>query len=100
LSDENPTIEEIAVEPAAENQGGGFGEPEGVVQPNAATPSPHNTPESNQAPAVNWATPPSDHSEETFGGPLRFRTLDDLFGSTEEVQDYEYSGVCMLAADE
>ena len=49
---------------------------------------------------MNWATPPSNHSEDTFGGPLRFRTLDDLFGSTEEVQDYEFSGVCLLAADE
>ena len=48
----------------------------------------------------NFATPPSQHSEETFGGPLRFRTLNDLFDTTEEVQDYEYSGVYMLAADE
>jgi hypothetical protein len=49
---------------------------------------------------VQWATPPSHHSEETDGGPLRFRTLDDLFGSTDEMQDYDYSGVCLLAADE
>lgn len=47
-----------------------------------------------------WATPPSHHSEDTHGGPLRFRTLNDLFDSTDEVHDYEYSGVCMLAADE
>lgn len=31
---------------------------------------------------------------------MRFRTLSNLFDSTEEVLDYEYSGVCMLAADE
>jgi hypothetical protein len=54
----------------------------------------------NQAQAHNFATPPSNHSEDTFGGPLRFRTLNDLFDSTEELEDFEYSGVCMLAADE
>jgi hypothetical protein len=29
-----------------------------------------------------------------------FRTLADLFDSTEQIHDFEYSGVCMLAADE
>lgn len=72
LSEENPTIGENAVEPGAEAEGGGFAEPQ-------------NTLGSNGTPAAQWATPPSNHSKETFGGPLRFRTLDDLFGSTDEV---------------
>jgi hypothetical protein len=33
-------------------------------------------------------------------GSLRFRTLTDLFDTTNEIHYYEYSGVCMLAADE
>ena len=49
---------------------------------------------------ANFATPPSQHSEETFGGPLRFRTLNDIYNTTDEVQNFEYSGVCFLAADE
>lgn len=52
------------------------------------------------AQGINIATPPEELSEETFGGPLRFRKLGDLIDSTEEVQDFEYSGVCLLAADE
>lgn len=31
---------------------------------------------------------------------MRYRSLNDLFDSTEEIHDYEYSGLCMLAADE
>ena len=99
-TDENPTTAGNVVEQAAENQGGGAVEPDGDMQPGFATPSPQNAPGSDQGPAAQWATPPSAHSEETFGEPLRFRTLDDLFGSTDEIQDYEYSGVCFLAADE
>jgi hypothetical protein len=58
------------------------------------------TPGSNAGQAIQYATPPSQHSEDTFGGPLRFRTLNDLLDSTDEMQDYEYSGVCLLAVDE
>jgi hypothetical protein len=31
---------------------------------------------------------------------LKFRTLSDLLDNTEEVHDFEYSGMCLLAADE
>ena len=34
------------------------------------------------------------------GHNLRYRTLTDLYQNSEEVHDFEYSGVCMLAADE
>ncbi|CAD6334291.1 unnamed protein product [Miscanthus lutarioriparius] len=45
-------------------------------------------------------TPSTNASKETWGAPLRFRSLNDLFDSTEMIHDFEYSGVCMLAADE
>jgi hypothetical protein len=32
--------------------------------------------------------------------PAKYRTLTDLFENTEEILDYEYSAVCMLAVDE
>jgi hypothetical protein len=32
--------------------------------------------------------------------PLRFRTLDNIFDTTNEVSDFEYSGVCYFAAEE
>jgi hypothetical protein len=32
--------------------------------------------------------------------PLRYRLLTDLFDTIEEVQNYEYSGLCLLAAHE
>lgn len=65
-----------------------------------ATPNSQNSPGSTAAQGGIFATPPSQDSENTYGGTLRFRTLNDLFDSTNEVIDYEYSGVCMLAADE
>jgi hypothetical protein len=33
-------------------------------------------------------------------GPVRYRTLTDLLDTTDEILDYEYSGLCLLAADE
>jgi len=95
-----PTIEQTVEIPAVEEEGEDSNDQGGVLGPNEATPSPSNSPGSSQAPTVVWATPPSQHSKNTDGGPLRFRTLNDLLDSTDEVLDYEYSGVCMLAADE
>ena len=95
-----PTMEENAGDLPAGAEGEQSADQGGVVDPNEATPNPHNSPGSNQPAAGIFATPRSQHSEETFGGPLRFRTLNDLFDSTEEIHDYEYSGMCLLAADE
>ena len=33
-------------------------------------------------------------------GPIHFRNLSDLYDTTEQIYDYEYSGLCLLAADE
>ena len=96
----DPTMEGNAGDLPAEEEGEQFADQGGDVDHNEATPNPPNSPGSNQPAAVIFATPPSQHSEETFGGPLRFRTLNDLFDSTDEILDHEYSGVCMLAADE
>ena len=68
--------------------------------PHEATPTPQNSPGSVQAPHSNRATPPSQGSDSSQVGPIRYRTLNDLFDSTEELYDYEYNGVCMLAIDE
>lgn len=46
------------------------------------------------------ATPPADGAEDSEGVPLRFRTIPDLLDTTEVVMDFEYSGVCLVAADE
>jgi hypothetical protein len=34
------------------------------------------------------------------GYPLRYRTIVDLLNDTEDVQDFEYSGLCLVAAEE
>jgi hypothetical protein len=64
--------------------------------------SPHtpSTSASHVAGQNQWVTPPAGQSADSEGVPLRYRTLTDLFDSTEELQDFEYSGVCFLAADE
>jgi hypothetical protein len=102
-TDRNPTTAENiedAVNPTADAVGEGSAGQEGVVGPFEAAPNSPITPGSSVAPNLGWATPPSQNSVSTDEGPIRFRTLTDLLDSTEEVHDFEYSGVCMLAADE
>lgn len=67
------------------------GDPQSPVQEPAHIP---NTPSTEQG---HRGTPLSQASQDA---PLRFRTISDLLDSTEEVHNFEYSGVCLLAADE
>ena len=32
--------------------------------------------------------------------PLRFRNLENVYDTTDEVHEFEYSGLCFLAAEE
>jgi len=62
-----------------------------------------HTPDTQTPPTqeVNqWATPPQGQSVDSEGAPLRYKTLSELFDETHEVEDYEYSNMCLLAADE
>ena len=101
-TDQNPTIAENADNAVSPNAGAGSGQSadQGGVANNFQAPNSPITLGSNSDQAIVFATPPSQNFEETFGGPLRFRTLNDLLDSTDEIQDYDYSGVCLLAADE
>jgi hypothetical protein len=51
-------------------------------------------------PIQQWASPPSSEAADSKGVQLRYRTLSNIYNTTEEVQDFEYSGFCLLAADE
>jgi hypothetical protein len=52
------------------------------------------------ATTVQWATPPTDASEDSDGGPRRYRTITNLLDTTDEIHDMEYSGLCLVAAEE
>ena len=58
--------------------------------PAAAIPSPA-TEEGSTPPAaqIQWATPPSGASADSDEAPRRYRTITNLFDTTEEVQDFE-----------
>ena len=58
-----------------------------------------NTPP-HTPPAIQWATPPTGQSADSEGVPLRYRTIPDLLEATDPVENYNYSGVCFLAAEE
>jgi hypothetical protein len=49
---------------------------------------------------IQWATPPTDASEDFDGEPRRYRTIPNLFDTTDEVQGLEYSGLCLAASGE
>ena len=49
---------------------------------------------------IQWVSPPTDASEGSDEAPRRYRMLSDILDSSDEVQGFEYSGACFLAADE
>lgn len=63
---------------------------------------PSATPMTPAAPRAQAQIPvsTSGSSGNTDGVPVRYRTLTDLFDATEEIHDFEYSGLCLLAAEE
>lgn len=67
--------------------------------PNVGTPN-NNTPGATPSDHGSAIASSSGASEGAHGTPLRFRSLSDIFDTTDAVQDFEYSGICMLAADE
>jgi len=63
--------------------------------------TPPGTPISNLGtPLMQCAMPPSGESMDSEGAPLRYRTIVDLLDDTEDVQDFEYSGLCLVVAEE
>ncbi|XP_008661647.1 uncharacterized protein [Zea mays] len=91
--DSNPTLSDQST--GGENS---VGQSSGTGQANEPA-SPY-TPISSMMQNEGMGTPSVQQSESSGSGPYRFRTLTDLFDATEQVHDFEYSGVCMLAADE
>ena len=49
---------------------------------------------------VEFATPPTGQSIDSEGVSMRYRTVTNLFDTTEELTNLEYSGVCFIAAEE
>jgi hypothetical protein len=91
--DSNPTLSDQST--GGENS---VGQSSGTGQANEPA-SPY-TPISSMMQNQGMGTPSVQQSESSRSGPYRFRTLTDLFDATEQVHDFEYSGVCMLSADE
>ncbi|XP_066311453.1 uncharacterized protein [Miscanthus floridulus] len=54
----------------------------------------------DSAPQIQWATPPIGASVDSEGIPMRYRMIPDLLDSTDEVQGFEYSGLCLVASEE
>jgi hypothetical protein len=77
----------------------GDGEPASpaVSTPSMGGASPPHTPPHQQ---IQWATPPTGASEDSEGVPLRYRIIPDLLDTTDEVQDFKYSALCLVAVEE
>jgi hypothetical protein len=98
--DTGPTIHEPVY--SGTNSGspvGGDAPPHSPQSP--ATPvTPQTQPQSSGSASTVNGSPHSENAESSEGVPLRYRSLTDLLDSTEEIHDFEYSGLCLLAADE
>jgi hypothetical protein len=108
----NPTHTE---ESNYEEQGGNGGS-DAISAPSssaALTPQPSATPQFSATPIpTQFQINSSGQVSEVHGSsssantdtpetvPLKYRTIADLLDSTEEVLDFEYSGMCMLAVEE
>jgi len=103
VPDQNPTTAGAHPEmqqPAAEEEQQAPADDQGDVGHNNTPPNTPSSQGSAPAQAHGWATPPSNQSADSDDRPVGYRYLSDLLDSTEEVHDLDYSGVCMLAADE
>ena len=49
---------------------------------------------------IQFVSPPTGASADSAGNPYRYRTVFDLLESTDEVSTKEYSGLCLVAAEE
>jgi hypothetical protein len=49
---------------------------------------------------IQFSTPPSGESVDSEGRQMRFRTIENINETTDPLTDFEYSGVCFLAAEE
>jgi len=58
------------------------------------------TPPGSPVNPVEFVTPQTGESHDSEGVPLRFRTLDNIFDTTQVLSDFEFSGVCLHAAEE
>lgn len=92
IGDPEPT-EQSAEDAVSEDQGG-------AADYDQAAPGTPVTPQSSVAQGHVFVTPPSQDSAFSDQGPHRYRLMSELLDTTDEVQDYEYSGMCLLAADE
>jgi len=86
----NPTIDEEAPSEADP------GSPATTI-PSLGGASPPHTPPVQQ---IEWATPPTHDSDFSSDAPLRYRTIPNLLDTTEQIQEFEYSGFCFVAAEE
>ena len=62
--------------------------------------TPQHTPQTPIAQEIEFATPLTGEWANSEGVPMRFRTVENLLDTTEEISNFEYSGVCFLAAEE
>lgn len=93
----NPTT---APEPDEDDSDTADGVEPGSPADSDSIPSPGTPSTIPGTPLIQWATPPTGRSMDSEGNPLRYRTVSDLLDSTEELQDFEYSGLCLVAAEE
>jgi hypothetical protein len=88
------------MDPGSSTQNNGPGSPWTFNEQNTQSPVPSTPPVTLNAPNVQFATPPTKGIVDSEGNTLRYRTLQDLNDSTEEVHGFEYSGVRFVAAEE
>jgi hypothetical protein len=94
--EDNSTDAEAAADEAAEDES-----PMSIPSFGGGSNSPPQTPVPIPGvPMIQWATPPTGQSADSEGVPLRYRTIPNLLETTDELQDFEYSGFCFMAAEE
>jgi hypothetical protein len=88
------------MDPGTPTQNSGSGSSWTVNEQITQSPEPSTPIVTLNTPNVQFVTPPTGGTVDSEGNALRYRTLQDINDSTEEVHGFEYSGVCFVAAEE
>jgi len=100
ITDDAEQAAGISAGPVFQEQGSPSQDQWAINDDSSAASNQSTPPGSPAVQEVEFATPPTGESIDSEGVPLRYRTLNNLNDTTDEIGDFEYSGVCYLAAEE
>ena len=100
VTENSENVTENAADPGSQSGGSPSQIQWSVDTESSNTPDLATPPGSPAVQGVEFATPPTGESVDSEGVPMRYKTVSNIFDTTDEMTNLEYSGVCYFAAEE